>query len=318
MQIYQHYPPLLRKCVLRHVFIQGQEKNEFKELKNVHDTQAGEGLCKAYLYAKTGQLVRSGKIAYLFGSQATGDADFASDIDKLLAFFDEEDDIVHAVFWDVASQGNDGCRLVSRCKRSEDKDPIVTDLTADPSMKKVVEMVHEDRKERKIGSNQNLFLSVMWAEKENLRYFKMYRETVFVDVTSHSNNKKYHLLTFSCKSGANKQVLFLKAWIPNQRRFSFRWVFKYGIESLGLHHYFKYTELFMKDGDPQQHNEIKIFMGEYLTNAFDGACGWHLVRQGCLRDCPGKNAAGEENADKWDQFLTHVKNWLYSWMRPGY
>jgi hypothetical protein len=149
------------------------EKNEFKELKNVHDTQAGEGLCKAYLYAKTGQLVRREKIAYLFGSQATGDADFASDIDKLLAFFDEEDDIVHAVFWDVASQGNDGCRLVSRCKRSEDKDPIVTDLTADPSMKKVVEMVYEDRKERKIGSNQNLFLSVMWAEKGNYNFIEL-------------------------------------------------------------------------------------------------------------------------------------------------
>jgi len=74
----------------------------------------------------------------------------------------------------------------------------------------------------------------------------------------------------------------------------------------------------MKDGDPQQHNEIQNFMVEYLTNAFDGACGWHLVRQGCLRDCPGKNAAGKENAEKWEQFLTHVKNWLYSWMRPGY
>ena len=76
-------------------------------------------------------------------------------------------------FWDVASQGNDGCRLVSRCKRSEDKDPIVTDLTADPSMKKVVEMVYEDRKERKIGSNQNLFLSVMWAEKGNYNFIEL-------------------------------------------------------------------------------------------------------------------------------------------------
>jgi len=294
------------------------EENEFKELKNVHDTQAGEGLCKAYLFAKTGQLVPRGKIAYLFGSKATGDADFASDIDKLLSYLEDEKDIVHAVFWDMASRGNDGCRLVSKCKCVEDEDPIVTDLTADRSMKKVVAMVREDRKERNIGSNQNLFLSVMWGEKENLRYFKMYPETVFVDVTSHSNNKKYHLLTFSCKSGTNKQVLFLKAWIPNQRRFSFRWVFKYGMESLGLHHYFKYTELIMKDGDPQQHNEIQNFMVEYLTNAFDGACGWHLVRQGCLRDCPGKTAAGKENAEKWEQFLTHVKNWLYSWMRPGY
>jgi len=143
------------------------EKNEFKELKNVHDTQAGEGICKAYLFAKTGQLVPRGKIAYLFGSKATGDADFASDVDKLLSYLEDEKDIVHAVFWDMASRGNDGCRLVSKCKCVEDEDPIVTDLTADRSMKKVVAMVREDRKERNIGSNQNLFLSVMWGEKGN-------------------------------------------------------------------------------------------------------------------------------------------------------
>ena len=150
------------------------EENEFKELKNVHDTQAGEGLCKAYLFAKTGQLVPRGKIAYLFGSKATGDADFASDIDKLLSYLEDEKDIVHAVFWDMASRGNDGCRLVSKCKCVEDEDPIVTDLTADRSMKKVVAMVREDRKERNIGSNQNLFLSVMWGEKGNYNFIELY------------------------------------------------------------------------------------------------------------------------------------------------
>jgi len=110
----------------------------------------------------------------------------------------------------------------------------------------------------------------------------MYPETVFVDVTSHSNNKKYSLLTFSCKSAVNKHVVFLKAWIPNQKRFSFRWVFKYAIESLGLDKYFQYTELFMKDGDPRQHNEIKRAMTEYLQNDADAACGWHIVHQGLI------------------------------------
>lgn len=146
----------------------------------------------------------------------------------------------------------------------------------------------------------------------------MYPETVFVDVTSHSNNKKYSLLTFSCKSAVNKHVVFLKAWIPNQKRFSFRWVFKYAIESLGLDKYFQYTELFMKDGDPQQHNEIKRAMTEYLQNAADAACGWHIVHQGFKRHCPGKNAVGPDCEKMWELFSDHVKKWIYSWMRPGY
>lgn len=153
---------------------------------------------------------------------------------------------------------------------------------------------------------------------ETIRFFKMYPETVFVDVTSHSNNKKYHLLTFSIKTATNRQVVFLRGWLPNQKRFSFRWVFQYGIRALGLDEYFKYTELIMKDGDSQQHNEIKAVMTEYLAQAFDASCGWHLVEQGCNRNCPGKTSVPKEKEKKWEHFLRHVKNWIYSWMKPGY
>ncbi len=146
----------------------------------------------------------------------------------------------------------------------------------------------------------------------------MYPETVFVDVTSHSNNKKFHLLTFTCKVGTNKQVVFLKTWIPNQKRSSFRWVFKYAIKSLGLAPYFGYTELLMKDADPQQHNEILNVLSQLLPNAFNSTCAWHVIEQGGNRHLPGKNAAGEENAEKWEYFKRHVKNWLYSWTRAGY
>ena len=144
----------------------------------------------------------------------------------------------------------------------------------------------------------------------------MFPEVVWCDITSHSNNKKYHLLTFSVKSSTNKQVVFLRVWIPNQRRFSFRWVFQHAVESLGLGPYFELTQLFMKDGDPQQHNEIKGAMLRYLKNAVDAACGWHIVHQGWKRHCPGINSV--PNPEIWKQIGDHVKNWMYSWMRPGY
>ena len=290
-----------------------------------------------------------GKIAYLFGSKEKNKEDeFISDIDSTLRVFEDDGGISYSILWDVpVSEG--GSRLVSQSKCAEkEATPKVTDLTTDPSMSSVAEMVKEDREARNIGQKQNVFLSVMWTEKgkllllcyhfcfcirirylsslvysftyytETIRYFKMYPETVFCDITSHSNNKKYHLLTFSCKSAVNKHVVFLKAWIPNQKRFSFRWVFKYAIESLGLDKYFQYTELFMKDGDPQQHNEIKGAMTEYLRNAADAACGWHIVHQGFQKNCPGKKSVGPEHEKKWEQFTDHVKSWIYSWMRPGY
>lgn len=78
------------------------------------------------------------------------------------------------------------------------------------------------------------------------------------------------------------------------------------------------TELFMKDGDPQQHNEIKRAMLKYMTNAADAGCGWHIVHQGYKRNCPGPLSAGKKNKHKWEQVIRHIKAWVYSWMRPGY
>ncbi len=145
---------------LRHL-----EKEDLKELKNVHDTQAGEGICKAYFFKKTGMLLDRGKFAYLFrGVSQDGDT-FTSDIDKLLNDFKTNKDIAYAVFWDIGSKEKDGCRLVSECTRVEDESPTVTDLTSDPTMAEIVEMVRDDRNERNIDSNQNVFVSIMWAEK---------------------------------------------------------------------------------------------------------------------------------------------------------
>lgn len=72
----------------------------------------------------------------------------------------------------------------------------------------------------------------------------------------------------------------------------------------------------MKDGDPQQHNEIKRVMASYLKNAADAACGWHIIHQGWKRHCPGIMSVPDK--EKWRAVGDHIKNWIYSWMRPGY
>ncbi len=149
--------------------LQHLEKEDLKELKNVHDTQAGEGICKAYFFKKTGMLLDRGKFAYLFGDVSQDGDTFSSDIDNLLKDFKANKDTAYVVFWDLGSKEKDTCRLVSEChspsSAEEESSPTVTDLTADPNMAEVVEMVREDRQERKIDSKQNVFVSIMWAEK---------------------------------------------------------------------------------------------------------------------------------------------------------
>ena len=65
-------------------------------------------------------------------------------------------------------------------------------------------------------------------------------------------------------------------WIPNEQRMSFRWVFQIAIPKLLPEHARKRVRLIMKDGDPQQRNEILSVIVNLFPNAREGGCGWHM------------------------------------------
>ena len=87
--------------------------------------------------------------------------------------------------------------------------------------------ISEEQEERKLSENDALFIAVAWIVKPAFCLFKLCPEVLWVDVTSHFNNKGFHLLTFSCITSIGKQVVFMWVFIPNQQRFSFRWVFQW-------------------------------------------------------------------------------------------
>jgi hypothetical protein len=43
---------------------------------------------------------------------------------------------------------------------------------------------------------------------------------------------------------------------------------------------------FMKEGDPQQHNEIQDAMKNICINASEGTCGFHVVNMGWKKHVP--------------------------------
>ncbi len=110
-----------------------------------------------------------------------------------------------------------------------------------------------------------LFIAVAWIVKPAFRLFKLCPEVVWLDVTSHSNNKGFHLLTFSSRLSIGKQIVWMWIFIPNQQRFSFRWVFQEAIPTLLPKWLRDHVLFFMKDGDPQQRNEILFsFMNQFV------------------------------------------------------
>ena len=65
-------------------------------------------------------------------------------------------------------------------------------------------------------------------------------------------------------------------WIPNEQRLSFRWVFQHAIPILLPRHACLRVRMVMKDGDPQQRNELMAVIAKVFPNATEASCGWHI------------------------------------------
>ena len=161
-------------------------------------------------------------------------------------------------------------------------------------------------------------MSIAWIVLPALRFFLLCPGVIWCDVTSHSNNKGFHLLTCSCRTSLDTQVVFLYIWIPNEQRISFRWVFQHAIVNLVPKYACDCVRFIMKDGDPQQRNEIIAALATVLRGAKEGACGWHIIRQGWLSHVPGDGAISKFNRPRWKAVKKKIQNWCYSWVRPGY
>jgi hypothetical protein len=141
---------------------------------------------------------------------------------------------------------------------------------------------------------------------------------VWVDVTSHSTNKGFHLLTFSSRLSIGKQIVWIWIFIPNQQRFSFRWVFKEALPKLVPKWLRERVLFFMKDGDPQQRNETLSAMKSVFVNASEGTCGFHVVNMGWRANVPsGVNVLSPQKLRMWSSIVQQVHKWIFSWMTPG-
>jgi hypothetical protein len=107
-------------------------------------------------------------------------------------------------------------------------------------------------------------------------------------------------------------------FIPNQQRFSFRWVFKEALPKLFPRWLREHVLFFMKDGDPQQRNEILSAMKTVFLNASEGTCGYHVVNMGWKANVPkGVNVLSPKKLRMWSSIVQQVQKWIYTWMTPG-
>ena len=94
-------------------------------------------------------------------------------------------------------------------------------------------------------------------------------------------------------------------------------------------------KFFMKDGDAQQRNELLASLLQFLPNAKEGGCGYHIglsyesmlcifwnnlcadvgyfpVNQGMKAHVPGSRTVTTRNRARWKSAVYKIKQWVYS------
>ena len=281
-----------------------------------------------FAFNKYGHFISTMKIAYMQDklNHVDGATSKEDDICRMLQNFKDSDDIKFTTLSDIPVQDLKGYDGVSNetvtVSTTKNDDGTVTNTPVSEllglSSLNLDETAKREREERAISKSDVMFMSVAWTKHRNFRLFKLCPEVIWCDVTSHSNNKGFHLLTFSCRLSVKRQLVFLWIWIPNQQRSSFRWVFQHALPILipSFHRY--RVKMIMKDNDFQQRNEILISLRNIFPNTLEAGCGYHIVEGSYTVHGPSRNVFMKKNRPRWLSIVRRIKKHIYSWMRPGY
>ena len=138
-----------------------------------------------------------------------------------------------------------------------------------------------------------------------------------MDTVNDTNKYKRPLLTISGKDSFSKMFIILRAFLPNERAWVFRWIFTIVLPTLFPRYLLSQVKAIITDGCPQEFMQIDIARQIYFKNALRIRCGFHLVRMGWMHHVIKKDCYFSSVGVIYDNVCTHLKVWIYSWMKSS-
>ena len=188
-----------------------------------------------------------------------------------------------------------------------------------PSDKKVdlEKFVDGHRNILQVEKEKALFIGLAWVLPMEQKFFHHFPEVICVDTVSHTNKDKRPLLTISGKDSYGKMFIILRAFLPNERAWVFRWIFSIVMPTLFPGYILSKVKSIITDGCPQEFMQIDIARQNIFNNALRVRCGFHLVRMGWTHHIMKKHCFPTSVGCFYDRVCNHLNKWMYSWMKSS-
>jgi hypothetical protein len=225
-----HLKSNLSKLSLPMQLISEKEKEILQSMSNGCISSAAG---RNYVFSKLRRYITKAQIAYFTSEPSSPLAEGMnkSDTNSLPEFFEKTKETSYHTLWDVPLDSGETA-LISSVNTVCDNGFAEINHRNDPEFLEPWESAIISRQNPRVHKKARIFIAVAWANKYDICTFSLFPEVFHCDWTCDTNNTNNHLLTFSCQTSTGKQIVFLKVWIPNQKRFAFRWVFKFVLTSI--------------------------------------------------------------------------------------
>jgi hypothetical protein len=206
----------------------------------------------------------------------------------------------HVIYTEV-SAGSDNITI----EETEEADQSASD-----DLKKYAEL---SRASVNADDNQDVLLALVWVLPHSKKLFESYFEVLFIDGTHKTNNEDRPLLTIAAKDGYGNVHVILRAFIPNEQRWLFRWLFQTAVPSLLGRQVCDKVKLIVTDGDAQEIDQLNKALRTTFKSARHRLCGWHLIEK-TWEHIIGKYIGGKCNY-KALEVQKIIKKWLYDMVK---
>ena len=285
--------------------------------KSVIDANANKGIVRNLIAKRTGQTVSLNACHYLgtLGNdlKRMSSLEGLSSSDKIIKFFHEKQfDYIILYNSTVSDFKPETVDLVNDNFISSNSLFTNTMFILPPNEQvDAKNYALDNRCNCKLRSDQNLLIALAWVVPEERRMFELFPETLFVDSTEDTNNEGRPLFTMGGCTSEGKMFTFLRAFLPNQRSWAFRWLFIHVLPTMFSKNIYQKIRVIISDGDSQEFHQIDTAIIAFSPSIHRIRCGWHVLDRGWERH--GPSSRDYENKVAYREISSIVKNWMYSW-----
>ena len=316
-KVHSNHIKLTKECIsIPSRLVTHEEK---KMIKDMYSANVTDGTICNVLFEKTGQMLTRQNMKYLTELCDTlkkhSGNNKSSNADKMIQYIKDN----HYKY--LCIQKNPDIATICNVLGTEDGKELVLPEDENPTFSRselgeIDKFVADTRIAFNVQAHQKFLMGIAWVIPCEKRIFELFPEVVLVDTTQGTNNEDRPLLTMTGKDSNGKMFTFLRAFMPNEKSWSYRWIFSIVMPHLFGNTILNRIQVMITDGDSQEYGQLDNAIIEFMPHVTRVRCGWHIIQKGWESKMMSVSAF-PLCKDFYYQVSKVLKDWLYSFMKEN-